>query len=86
MAYEHIVLAANDQDLLHRIAACAASEGYDGDPHGWAAEHRWELAATPGWGDAYFSAVVTHIDRPGLYDNVIGDAMILSAVQPMLTP
>ena len=84
MAYEHIVSAAQDQDLLHRIAACAASEGYDGDPFTWAAERRWLFAAQPGWGDAYHSAVLSFIDRPGLRPGAITDQMILTAVQAEL--
>ena len=88
MAYEHVVAAANDGDLQHRIAAAVVSEtGFDDttDPLGWAIDNRWWFAAQPGWGDAYHSAVLSFIDRPGLRPGAITDAMILTAVQARLT-
>jgi hypothetical protein len=85
MAYEHIVLAANDQDLLHRVTAAVAAEDYVGDPFTWAQEHRWEIAVQ--FGDEFASAVdVVHVDRPGLRASVISDQAILSAVQALLAP
>lgn len=84
MAYEHVVRLANDGDMQHRIAAAAASEGYEGDPLAWAIDHKWEFASEPGWADAYNSAELSFIDRPGLRPGAISDAMILSAVQAKL--
>lgn len=85
MSYEHVVATANDGDLHSRIAACAATEGVEGDPLAWAVSRRWRFAAQPGWSDAYQSAIISFIDRPGWRPGAITDAMILSAVQAIIT-
>jgi hypothetical protein len=41
------------------------------------------LAATPGWAEAWESAVAGGIVSPGSDPGVITDGMILAAVQPM---
>ena len=84
MSYEHVVAPANDGDPHSRIAACAATEGVEGDPLAWAVSRRWRFAAQPGWADAYHSALVSFIDRPGLRPGAIQDGMILSAVQAII--
>lgn len=80
----YVVQTANDGDLQQRIAACAALEGVEGDPSAWATQRRWVFAAQPGWADAYQSAVVSFIDRPGWRPGAITDAMILTAVQSVI--
>ena len=84
MAYEHVTLVANDGDLQQRLIAAAATEGIP-QPETWVAAHRWDFATQPGWADAYQSAIISYIDRPGLRPGAISDAMILTAVQAVRT-
>jgi len=83
MSYNSIAALANDNDFALRVSACASTEHVPGDPQIWMADHRWEMAAMPGFGDAYASAVQGGIGRPGAAEDVITDAMILSAVQSL---
>jgi hypothetical protein len=71
---------AGDQDFAARVTACASSEQYL-DPWTWAAVHAWELAAAPGFADAYSSAIAGAVEHPGRDPAVISDAQILAAVQ-----
>jgi len=79
-----------DSALLRRVSAAAAQEAGAGavleppEPELWAQEHRWELAAAPGWGDAWASAVAGGNAAPGADPGVITDGMILSEVQAVL--
>ena len=84
MTYATIAQMAGDNDLLQRAAACAAREGI-ADPWGWAARHARQLAASPGWEDAYASALAAKTDRPGWSDAVVTDQVILTAVQLITT-
>jgi hypothetical protein len=91
MAYSDVAALAVDQDFSLRTQACYATEpGSDstGDgPATWQAEHAWSMAAAPGFGDAYASAVESGIPRPGNDPAVISDAQILGAVQAIgITP
>ena len=80
MAYLDVSNLAADAEFLQRVSACYATEtlNVDGgtDPASWAAMHAWELAAQPGFGDAY----------AGGGDEAILDAQILSAVQGIGVP
>lgn len=80
MAYEHVTTLRNDGDLQQRLIACAATEGIPAPDH-WVYERMWEFATQAGWADAYHSAMLSFIDRPGLRPGAISDQMILSAVQ-----
>ena len=84
MSYQYVVAVANDGDLQQRIAAAAADEGVTGDPVAWAVDRRWIFGTQPGWADAYESAKISFIDRPGLRPGAISDAMILAAVQAVI--
>lgn len=85
MAYMDQAALSNDSDFMQRIAACAAVELDLADQHplSWASAHQWEIAAAPGFADAYASAVAGGVPRPGADPSVISDAQILSAVQAM---
>ncbi|MFA5608118.1 MAG: hypothetical protein WDA07_13190 [Leucobacter sp.] len=85
MSYNAIAEMALDSDLINRTAACAATEGVTMHPVSWAAERMWQIAASPGWGAAYAYAVQTGKERPGLAEDVVTDAQILAAVQPLAT-
>lgn len=90
MTYYDIGLLAQDPDFMARVVACVAVESQAHghgitDPDLWAAGHRWVLAGTPGFGDAYSSALVAEVEQPGRDQGVITDQMILAAVQPLLT-
>lgn len=85
MSYSSIALMAEDHDLKKRIIACASKEGLR-SAEAWASQNIWLLVATPGWDDAWDSALIVGIGRPGNMPNVITDGMILAVVQPMLAP
>ena len=89
MAYYDVAQLAQDPDFNVRIAACYATETA-GDPAAvyptqWAAEHQWQIAGAPGFGDAYASAVAGDVPNPGRDPSVIGDDQILAAVQAVGT-
>jgi len=91
VAYIDIAALTRDTDFNDRVAACYATEtpGHIGEyPTVWASSHAWDMAAQPGFGDAYSYAIQTHPDdpdyRPGADPAVITDGMILSAVQSLL--
>lgn len=90
MAYYDVFLMTQDADFFARTAACYATET-EGDqaaanPNGWASEHIWDMAAAPGFSDAYASAIAGGVPNPGRDPAVISDAQILSAVQAIGTP
>jgi hypothetical protein len=85
MAYSDISLLAVDWDFINRVTACAATEQVDEAPR-WAQTHSWEMAALPGFGDKYASAIANGIERPGWDPAVISDNDILSGVQALNTP
>lgn len=82
MSYANIVSAARSQSLIDRVTACAAQQ-HLGMPERWAKDNAWQVAAQPGWGDAWASAVASGIEDPGADEGVITDPMILSAVQTL---
>lgn len=90
MTYLDVADMTNNGALLRRCSAAAAQEQQAGalldptDPEAWAQEHRWELAAAPGWGDAWASAEAGGVVDPGADAGVITDAMILSQVQAVI--
>jgi len=85
MAYYDQAQLSRDGDFNLRIAAAAQIEVDLGaeSAQDWAVRHQWELAAAPGFADAYASAVAANNPRPGQDPSVISDAMILSAIQAM---
>jgi hypothetical protein len=90
MAYYDLAQLADDDDFKDRIGAAAQTEGRIGPGSGaveqWVADHRWELAASPGFADAYASAIAGYVPNPGRDPSVISDAQILSAVQAIPVP
>ncbi len=75
---------ARDGDFNLRLAACVSNETREVNPLQWASEHQWQIAAAPGFADAYSSAVAGDVDNPGRDPSVISDAQILAAVQAEL--
>lgn len=83
MSYMDISVMARDGHLKERIAACAAREGVT-TPHPtqWADDHQWQIAAQPGWEEAWqYAREVGDIQHLGRDGGVITDQMILAAVQ-----
>ena len=80
MSYWDIAQMSTDTDLNSRITASASQEGRP-DPQQWAWDNMWTLTASPGWGEAWASAVAGGNEHPGRDAAVITDGMILSAVQ-----
>jgi hypothetical protein len=88
MAYYDIALLHSDQDFLNRVAACYSQETtFDRElnPDVWVGQHSWDLAAAPGFGDAYAYALANENQAPGKDPSVITDGQILAAVQAILT-
>lgn len=85
MAFSDIALLSSDSDFIQRTRACVSTEG-EADPVGWAQDHQWQMAGTPGFGDKYASAIANGIVRPGNDQSVISDPDILSAVQAIRIP
>jgi hypothetical protein len=83
MTYNSIADMAGNIPLRQRCTAAAAQENKPKPYEGWVDDHRWELAATPGWSEAWDSAVAGGNPNPGADEAVITDGMILAAVQPM---
>lgn len=85
MAYWDQAQLSRDPDFTQRLAAAGAVEvtAAAADPLGWAVEHQWAVAASPGFADAYASAVASGVERPGQDPAVISDAQILAAVQAL---
>ena len=85
MGYYDVALLAADQDFASRTTAAYAQEALGQDwwinPPGWQATHTWQMAAAPGFGDAYASAIAGSVPNPGKDPGVISDAQILAAVQ-----
>lgn len=86
MAYADLATLAFDRDFLMRTAAAAAAEPAPldpADPVTWAEHHRWDMAAAPGFADAYATAILNGVERPGNDPAVITDPQILAAVQSL---
>lgn len=85
MAYSDVALLAGDQDFRARATAAVSIETEQGnlplvdDAPRWVFERNWRYAAQPGFGDAYASAILNGVERPGNDQSVISDAQILSA-------
>jgi hypothetical protein len=81
----------SSSSLMGRCSAAAASEVSAGSAEGdtrylasWMSARSWDLAATPGWADAWESAEAGGITDPGDNEGVITDSMILSRTQQLL--
>jgi hypothetical protein len=87
MTYLTVAAMVKNLSLIEREYAAVAKEGID-PPEVWQDEHRWKLAASPGWDAAWDSALAAHPDDPdydpGADQGVITDGMILSAVQGLI--
>lgn len=83
----HVI--AFDPDMTGRLNASAAQENAPGDPVEWVWEHRYELAAAPGWAAAVDSWLVGNPDAEpsngwALDQAVISDGMVTAQVQAIL--
>lgn len=83
MGYWDISQMALDGDLSARVQACAAQES-DDNPYTWTGDNMLDLAAQPGWAEAWASALAAGNTAPGRDEAVITDGMILSGVQALL--
>lgn len=93
MSYMSIIEAAESSSLARRVQAAAAQEAAASDVSipsigQWVADQMLNLVATSGWGDKWQYAKDTY--RPdfnpdtGARPDVISDADILTAVQPLV--
>lgn len=78
--YLTISTIAADQNMRQRVAACAAQEG-EVTPEHWSFNNSYRWAASPGWAEAWESAVAGNNPAPGADPAVITDGQILSTVQ-----
>jgi hypothetical protein len=70
MSYSTIATIQRSTALAERVTAAAATETGPGEGNTqfapqWTSERSWDLAATPGWADAWASAVEGGITDPG---------------------
>jgi len=93
MSYMSIIQAAESSSLARRVQAAVAQEAASADVDipsvgQWVADQMLHLVATSGWGDKWQYAKDTY--RPdfnpdtGARTDVISDADILAAVQPLV--
>ena len=82
-----IVAAAQDSDLIERLAAVAAMVGVEGDPRQWAATHALRLVSEP-VGDSTVAAVYEYAvatyqptPRPGADTTKVLDTHLVAAVE-----
>lgn len=83
MAYSDIALLSADSDFSNRVSACYVTETSE-NPSPWVPDHIWPMAAAPGFGDKYASALANGVYRPGNDPAVISDPDILAAVQALV--
>ena len=88
MGYYEQSLLSKDGFFRERIAACVSSEPTEIGMHPttWADQHQWQIAAAPGFADAYSYALETGVEDPGKDPAVIADEQLLAAVQDILNP
>lgn len=93
MGYIDIINAAESPTLQRRVTAAVAQEAASAglsiaSMSGWVAEHMLTIAATSGWGEKWAYAVDTYAPQfnpdTGARPDVISDADILTAVQPLV--
>lgn len=86
MSYSVQAQLSSDADFIARVSACAAVEAPKShQPPQWARDHIWWVAAAPGFADAYEYAIANDNPNPGQDPAVITDAMILGAVQQLVS-
>ena len=88
MSYASQALLSSDGHFRSRIASCVAVEDPTSDLHptAWADQNQWQIAAAPGFAEAYQYALDTGVPDPGNDPAVITDGQILAAVQLRLGP
>lgn len=86
MAYIDLADLSDNEAFRRRCAAAYSTQGITPtvDALGWVVARRWRLAASPGFSDAYASAVAGGVENPGEDPAVIPDSDILSAVQAVI--
>jgi hypothetical protein len=91
-SYLSISQIAADNYMNERMRACAVQQNDLGsitvsDPLAWVSENAYLWAASPGWGEKWDSALVSHEGnsayQPGSDSSVITDGDILSTVQAL---
>jgi hypothetical protein len=87
-SYWAIASIADDIDMRKRMYACAVQQSklglyFDRSPELWVSENVYVWASSPGWGEAWESAVASNNEAPGRDPSVITDGMILSTVQDL---
>lgn len=80
MSYATQARLAQDNALMTRVSACAATQKMS-QPSQWAWDRQWVLATQPGWDEAYSAAITADNADPGGDEAVITDSMILTAVK-----
>ena len=84
MSYHGQALLAQDLEFRHRVTACVGTQFTNMPPQSWTDQHIWQVAAAPGFGDAYTYALETNVENPGADPAVISDEQILAAVQAVI--
>jgi hypothetical protein len=85
MSYLTQATIAGNSAMFSRLAQAAATEGF-ASPDEWAGTNARKWAASPGWDEAWESALASHPGPdydPGSDEAVVTDPMILSEVQSL---
>lgn len=83
MSYQTQAILARDNDIILRLAACAATQNIE-NPEQWAWNRSWKFSAQSGWDTAYAAAIKANTENPGKSETIITDSMILKAVQAVI--
>lgn len=84
MALFDLALLTQDQDFrLRCIASATLEKAYQ--PEQWVWANIWDLAGSPGFADAYASALLGEVEFPGRDQAVISDGQVVAAVQALLS-
>ena len=93
MTYATINEIAESPSLLNRVRACVAEQAAAhnvsiSSPMGWVMDRMLTIAASPEWDDQWEYARATYTPQfnpdTGARPDVISDAHILAAVQPLI--
>lgn len=81
MSLSTIAALADDADFRCRVKIAAIQQAVDTNVDAWLTENIYKVAASPGFGEAYASALAQpYVAKPGENPAVITDEQIVAAV------
>lgn len=89
MTYNDVVECWQSPALKLRVTAGAATQEHITNPETFVMNYWWKIVASPGWDEAWAYKQSTDPNFEGdigALEDVINDAMILSAIQTLVPP